>query len=963
MKINEKIHGFRILRVRKIDEVSGTLYEMKYEKNGARLCYLAREDENKTFAIAFKTVPTDDTGVFHILEHSVLCGSDKYPVKEPFVALLKGSMQTFLNAFTFPDKTMYPVSSRVEKDFHNLMDIYMDAVLHPAALSRPEIFLQEGFHITTDESGAHGASGVVYNEMKGAYSSPEDVMGEYMNRLLYPDTCYGRDSGGEPSAILSLTYEQFKAAHATFYHPSQALIFLDGKMDIDAALARLDTFLSPYERFEGSFPDIAEQRALGHRAATHAYEVGEGDDGKARLALGYLTHRFDEQKKLIGLSVIADVLCGSNEAPLKKALLDQGLCEDVSLYSYDGILRASEILEARGASEEKAEQIKETIRSVFQKAAEGLDKERLGAALNQIEFRHREKDFGSYPRGLIYAMSAMESWLYGGDPAQNLMLNDTLAALRAAIETDFYTDLVREVFLENPHTAEILLLPDKTLAKKRAEEENQTVAALLASMGETAEATVRAREAALSAWQSAPDTAEALATLPSLSLEDIPKEPTFVPTETLSLSGTEVLHSAVHTDGILYLDAFFAIPEAEKEDLALLSLFCHALGAMDTEKYAALDLQSRIKAHLGDLNLSLYCASEKNAPKGAKLYLRAQVSLLPSQKEEALDLLSQILYQTRFDKEKILNILRQSKLAYEEHILTAGHTAALGRVFATESLADAVLEYASGYEAYLAKKEILQSFDEKWPFLLEKFEHFCNHFFTKERVFVSLTGEKDLAFVEKFLSFLKHGEAPKGSLCLPLPEKRREGIITAARVAYAVAGGTLAEHSPAALVLRHLLSYEYLWNEIRVKNGAYGAGLVHRKNGNTAFYSYRDPSPELSLQIYRGAKEFLREFVKTQELTDIIIGTLGAADPLLSPRMQGELATAEHLCARTREERIAFRKELLATDAQALLREAEKLEALLCGGSVTVIGAKEKLEAARAKGLIDTLTDFGANEK
>ncbi len=963
MRINEKIHGFRVLRVREIGEVSGVLYEMEYEKNGARLCYLAREDENKTFAIAFKTVPTDDTGVFHILEHSVLCGSDKYPVKEPFVALLKGSMQTFLNAFTFPDKTMYPVSSRVEKDFYNLMDIYMDAVLHPAALTRPEIFLQEGFHITTDESGAHGASGVVYNEMKGAYSSPEDLLSEYMTGLLYPDTCYGRDSGGEPGAILSLTYEEFKKAHATFYHPSQALIFLDGKMDIESALARLDGFLSPYERFEGGFPEIEDQLSRGHRAETRSYEVGEGDDGKARMALGYLTHRFDEQKKLIGLSVIADVLCGSNEAPLKKELLDLGLCEDVSLYSYDGVLRASEILEIRGAEEKNAEKIKEAIRAVFEKAAEKPDKKRLAAALNQIEFRHREKDFGSYPRGLIYAMSAMESWLYGGDPAQNLMINDTLSELRAAIETSFYSDLLREVFLENPHTAEILLLPDKALSERRAEEEKARVAALLSAMGEDAEATLKAREQALISWQETPDTAEALATLPALSLADIPKEPSFTPTEALTLCGAPLLHSAVHTDGILYLDAFFSIPETKQEDLPYLSLFCHALGAMDTEKYTALDLQSRIKAHLGDLSFSLYCAGEKGEPEKARLYLRAQISLLPSQKEEAIDLFGEILYKTRFDKEKVLNILRQTKLAFEEHILSAGHTAAIGRVFASACLADAVSEYASGYEGYLAKKEILSAFDEKWESISDKFNRFCNQFFTKERVFVSLIGEKDLPFAKSILSVLKSGSAPCGELSLPLLPKRREGIVTAARVAYAVAGGTLSEYSPAALVLRHLLSYEYLWNEIRVKNGAYGAGLVHRKNGNTAFYSYRDPAPEAALAIYGGSEKFTESFTsENEDLTDIIIGTLGAADPLLSPHMQGEMATADYLCGRTKEERIAFRKALLSIGKDDLLAEAAQISALLENASVCVIGAKEKLEAAKNAGEIDFIRDFGAAE-
>ena len=961
MKINDMLHGFRVLRVRDLPDVAGTLYEMEYEKNGAKLCYLARPDENKTFSIAFKTVPTDSTGVFHILEHSVLCGSEKYPVKEPFVALLKGSMQTFLNAFTFPDKTMYPVSSRVEKDFHNLMDVYMDAVLHPAILTRPEIFLQEGFHITTEEDGTHKASGVVYNEMKGAYSSPEDVLSEYMNRLMYPDTCYGHDSGGEPSAILQLTYEEFLAAHKTFYHPSQALIFLDGDMDIDAALAHLDTFLSPYERCTDKVPEIAEQMPRGHREETKYYEITpeENGDDKARLALGYLTFSYDQKEKHIALSVISDTLCGSNEAPLKKALLDAGLCEDVSLYAYDGVRQASVILEARGARKENLEKIKETAAAVFEEAAKGLDRERLAAALNQIEFRQREKDFGSYPRGLIYAMSALESWLYGGDPAQNLCVSDTLSDLRKALDGDFYQNLVREVFLENPHTAALHLLPDPDLAKLRAEEEAKSVASLLEKMGENGEKIVSEKEAALKLWQETPDSEDGLASLPSLSLSDIPIEPRRIESELLQVDGKELLYHAVPTDGILYASTLFSIPDITKEDLPLLTLFCQSLGAMDTEKYSALALQNRIKAHLGNLSFSTEFISEDD-PLKARAFLRMQISLLPSQKEEAISLIEQILYHTIFEKDKVQNLLRQAKLAYEEHILSSGHTAAIGRVFATASLPDALTEYASGYESYLSIKALDGAFEEKWPQILAKFKHFCKQFFTKERVFITLTGEKDVAFVESICSILRCGNAAPGEISLPLLPKVREGIAVAARVAYAVTGGRLPCYSPAALVCRHLLSYEYLWNEIRVKNGAYGAGLVHRKNGNTAFYSYRDPSPEASLSIYGGCEAFARTFTEENEdLTDIIIGTLGAADPLLSAQMQGEFATGEYLRGRTHEDRIAFRKALLATDKAAVVAEAERIRALIDDSAICIVGAKEKLEAAKKAGHITHILDFG----
>ncbi|MBQ9045106.1 MAG: insulinase family protein, partial [Oscillospiraceae bacterium] len=481
MQINDRIHGFCVLGSEPLPELGATLWRMEYEKNGAQLVWLEREDDNKTFAITFKTIPQDDTGVFHILEHSVLNGSEKYPVREPFVELLKSSLSTFLNAFTFPDKTMYPVSSRNDADFLHLMDVYLDAVLHPLCIRDDHAFLQEGWHYEPTEDGGVTVNGVVFNEMKGDYSNPESRLRLTLLRALFPDSPYGFSSGGDPAHIPELTYEQYCASHARFYHPSNSRILLDGAVDLDAALAKLDGYLRDFERIDPD-ADIPMQPPV-RSEATDYYEIGpeERAENKALLARGWVYGAFDEPEKTLALNALAAALTGTNDAPLKKALLDAGLCEDISFGTDDGMQQNYAYLLLYNADERRADEAwriaEDTLRAM---ADGGLDRERVRNVLRRIEFSTREKDFGRMPRGVVYAIQSMDAWLYGGDPAQGLRYDAVFDSLREKLDAGWFEDFLRAAFLDNPHAATVALLPSKTLGAETAEAERQRLAAVRA---------------------------------------------------------------------------------------------------------------------------------------------------------------------------------------------------------------------------------------------------------------------------------------------------------------------------------------------------------------------------------------------------------------------------------------------------------------------------------------------------
>ena len=591
-------YGFEQTRERRIPELGAVLHEYTHAKSGARLCWLERADENKSFCAAFRTLPYDDSGVFHILEHSVLCGSEQFPVKEPFVELMKGSLNTFLNALTYPDKTCYPVSSRNDQDFLNLMHVYLDAVFFPRIHEKPEIFQQEGWHYELQD-GVLTRSGVVLNEMKGSFADPDTLLANALTRALFPDTPYRFVSGGDPEAIPTLTYEAFTAAHKRFYHPSNAYLLLDGSVDLSRCLALLDSYLS---RFTAIFPDtdIRPQTPVCPPRETIEYPLPAGEPAETRwkLGQGYVIGTSQDAQTLFAAQVLCDVLCGSNHAPLCRAVLETGLAEDVTLSCDDECLQPMLLLQVQNFRRDDLPAIEQTIRRTLTDLCEqGLDREQIEASLASFEFRLRERDYGTMPRGLVFSLEILSSWLYGGDPAALLGFGPVFGQLRQAIGTGYYEALLRRLLLSCDHTASILMQPSATCGEARQAREKEALAAVLQTLSAQQQDEIRARQTRLAALQQEPDSPEALATIPHVCLSDLPRDPAPVPTE-LREDGSVIIHD-LQTDGIVYTTAYFAADDLTPEELPYLTLLRSVLSQLPAGEMDAQELQKQLRQAIG----------------------------------------------------------------------------------------------------------------------------------------------------------------------------------------------------------------------------------------------------------------------------------------------------------------------------------------------------------------------------
>ena len=962
LNANQTVHGFNVNKITEIHEIKARLIEMKHEKSGASLLFLDREDDNKTFSIAFKTIPEDSTGVFHIIEHSVLCGSEKYPVKEPFVELLKGSLHTFLNAMTFPDKTMYPISTRNDKDYLNLVSVYMDAVLHPAILNNPNIFLQEGWHYElSDETGELSRSGVVLNEMRGAFSSPDELEMYHITDMLYDGTCYQYESGGEPRCIPNLTYDEFVSAHKKYYHPSNSEIFIDGSVDLDATLSLLNEFLKDYDCQPADFP-IGEITICKPQFRKTEYEISENEspENKTRLALGYLTYRFDEQKKALATSVLIDAIASTNESPLKKELLASGLCEEISVLPYDSVKQNALILEFRNVADGKEDELIELFnKKVANLVSDGIDKEMLEAALNSQEFRMREKDFGTLPRGIIYAMSTLETSLYGGDPGLNLSFSKSFDELRAALSTDYYEKLLSELILENENRATLVMTPSSTLGERRTAAEREELKEIKNAMTEDELQRIKAEDEALKLWQKSTDTEEALKTIPMLSREDITSNPERISTEISDVCGVTVISHPLVTDGITYLDLYFDVSDLSAEEIFDLRLLSSLILNVKTQDRTAIELQNLIKKELGSFEVRATTVTKGHE---AKIYAVVSASVLEVNKSSLFSILDEVLHKSEYsDKEVLKNILRQMKMESEDSFISSGNMAGFIRAAAGMSAESAVQEYYSGYEAHLSIKALDKNFEDEAEFALSRVSRLGNRIFVRNRATVSLTGDGDEQFVREIVSMLKCGDE-YDPVCKIKPfGVKKEGIIIPAQVAFAECAANLnaigESYTGSMNVVRTLLSYEYLWNEVRVQGGAYGVGLISRNNGNVAYYSYRDPSPARTIGCYRRAAEFLRTFAESgEDITKFIIGAVGDTEPLMTPRLKGSLATVRYLRGISDCDVVRAREQLVSTDSAELLRIADILEKVASEGSVCIVGGKDKLDACGD--IIDTLLEI-----
>lgn len=952
MKKGEILHGFRVESSEAIPEAEGVLWLLKHEKLDTPLAFLEREDSNKSFYIAFRTPPKDDTGVFHIIEHSVLCGSKKYPVKEPFVELLKGSLKTFLNAMTYPDRTVYPVSSRSDKDFLNLVDVYMDAVFHPLMLENESIFMQEGHRYELECTDAPlTVNGVVYNEMKGAMSSPDEISSEKLLEMLYPNSPFGKNSGGDPDAICDLSYEDFCAAHKEHYHPSNAYIFLDGKVDLNAVLPLLNSYLSEYER-RFDCPSVGEDTAPEKITQTVEYEIGSEEDAntRTRVYLGVRSFDFDEVESSLALSVLSDAIAGSNEAPLTRAFLDAGLCEDVSVFSLgDGIKHGSYAIELKNLCCSSDEAFAFLTKTLSEIAEKGIEKERIEASLNSKEFKLREKDFGSMPKGLIFGLAMLDTWLYGNDPAFGLKYEEPLKAVRAMLKTDAsFERMLESVFINNERSVRLVLKPSKTLGEEREKKERERLALIKSEMTKEELTLLCEKNERFKLWQASEDSEENLNTLPTLSVSDIPKNGTWTPTETNTVAGTLVLVHDIPTGGISYAELLFDVSDLDGEELSLMAFLSTLLGKCATARHSADELAQIKKLRLGSFATSALITTRANTPKP---YFYVTASALDSERKSLTDIVGEILNETVFtDKKAIKNLLTQKLIATKESFINSGHAAAVRRARAYVSSLGVLAEHVFGLEMYKKLKSEIENFDKNAESLTESLAALLKKIVTKKRLTVALTGVPSDGFINDLVNVpAEKGTVPKPRSFAPLGHLN-EGIIIPSRVSYISKSSSLSSigesFSGSMHVLSNILSYTHLWNNIRVKGGAYGAGFTMRQSGDASTYSYRDPNPRASIEASDGSAAFLRELAEEEDTFDnYIIGTFGDYDSLESARSAGAEATTIFLMGKTENDEKLIRKSMIEFDKKELLRLADIMERLTQNSAVCVFGPCEQIDA------------------
>lgn len=945
MIINEVINGFEIKNITELSDVKGTLYEMQHVKTGAKLAWLDRADENKTFAIAFKTIPENDTGVFHILEHSVLNGSKKYPVREPFVELLKGSMQTFLNAMTFPDKTLYPVSSRNDKDFMNLMSVYMDAVFHPAIYTNPNIFYQEGWHYEIrHEEDTPIYKGVVLNEMKGAFSSVNETIIDELNRMLFPDNCYQYVSGGDPEHITDLSYESFIETHQKFYHPSNARVWLDGTLDINEVTKFInDEYFSQYEKEEMDFsiPNQVEREAQHH---TVQYELSkdESKEHRTQIALARIVSSYDQPLKNLAWGLLSTILVSSNESELKKAIIEQDLGEDVELDIYDGIQQPWIVMCVRNTDAEKYDEVMQAIKKCAEGLIEnGLDHDAILATLNQLEFKYREKH---EPAGVMFAQRALETWLYDGDITQGFSLNPVFKELRKKVDEGYFEELLKEFFLSD-HLSTVVAVPSYTLSQERVEKEEAKLKEAKDSWKEDVSKYIALNQT-LDNWQATADTEEQLATLPKLTKEDISKDPIVYPYEVIRKYGVDVVLHPAEDSGITYLNFYFNLAGITVDHLPSLGFLASLFTNLPTKNKTVEQIQSAIRKDLGGLSFFLDAYSPTGVHDSCIPLLGISASCLKENTEKAIDLMLEIAKETVFDPEKILPLLKQDNESFRQGLLANGQSIAMRRCAAHNSAEGVFREYVGGYESGIYEKNLEKNFEKEIDTFIQECELYQEVLFSKARCTASITGEDQLSFVEKFVDGLYNVDAQPAKMHYPLLKDKKEFIQITGGVSYSAINQNIEEtggkYSPKLNVLSHLLTYDYLWNEVRVKGGAYGTGFAVNQNGNIGAYSYRDPDVTNAINAYKHVYERVASLAASNEdLTQMIIGTIASSEPLLSPLSKVRVADRFYFTNVTYEDRKNNRKAIIETTGEELSTYADVFKKALDEGCICVVGNEE----------------------
>lgn len=965
--------AYELIKQETIEDIHAEGYLLRHKKTGARVIVLENDDENKVFNIAFRTPPTDSTGVPHILEHSVLCGSREFPLKDPFVELAKGSLNTFLNAMTYPDKTMYPVASCNDQDFKNLMHVYMDAVFYPNIYRNSKTFEQEGWSYHLESVDAPLTyNGVVYNEMKGVFSSPEELLDRMIFNTLFPDTAYGVESGGDPDVIPELTYEDFLSFHKKYYHPSNSYIYLYGNADMAERLNWLDEkYLKDYEPYQVD-SEITMQKPFGKPVEVVVdYPISDGEslEDNTYLSWNVVVGDASDVELCVAFGILEYALLSAPGAPLKQVLLDKKIGKDVFGSYSDGILQPFFSVVAKNSSLEKKEEFLSLIHSTLEKlATEGLDKKSLEAGINYFEFRFREADYSSYPKGLMYGIDIFDSWLYYEDkPFDYLHMIPVYESLKKKITTGYFEELLRKYLLNNNHMSVVCTVPKKGLAKEKEEQLKQKLQAIKDSLSKKELEQLVKNTEALQEYQDMEEPEEVLSCIPMLKRSDIKRETLRIYNEEKKIAGVDVLHHEIETNGIGYLTLLFDIDQIPAKYAPYLGILKSVLGYVDTEHYSYSELFNEINANTG----GIHCGIQEFNPKADGEKFRARFGIkgkmLYPKLEFTFKMIDEIIHTSKLDDEKRLyEIIAEQKSRAQMGLISAGHSTAMLRATTYFSELACFQDDISGVGYYRMVSDLESHFEEKKDELIRILKELAEIIFQPDKLMISYTANAEgYEYLEKTLGDFVHtlkktDKVLEGSVHFALAQKN-EGLKTAGQVQYVAQAGDYRiggyGYDGVLRILRTIMSYDYLWINVRVKGGAYGCMNGFKRCGDAFFVSYRDPNLKKTLDVYAGIPDYIRAFkADEQAMTKYIIGTISGMDTPLNPSAQGSLALSAYMNGISQEDMQIEREQVLdATDAD-IRKLADLIQCILDQKNICVVGSESAIDENR--GYFNDISDL-----
>lgn len=959
---SKKLQAYELIQEKELNGIKAKGTLLRHKKSGARIVLIENDDDNKVFSIAFRTPPEDSTGLPHILEHSVLCGSKEFPAKDPFVELVKGSLNTFLNAMTYPDKTVYPIASCNDQDFQNLMHVYMDAVFYPNIYESDKTFRQEGWsYELEDPDGELKYNGVVYNEMKGAFSSPDGVLDRMILNSLFPDTSYSNESGGDPDAIPSLTYEDFLNFHRKYYHPSNSYIYLYGDMDMEEKLQWLDEkYLSKFEKAEID-SEIRLQKPFDEPVEWKRYysiSGTESEEMNTYLSYNKVIGTSLDEKLYLAFSILDYALLSAPGAPLKKALTDAGIGHDI-VGSYDnGIYQPTFSVIAKNAEESQKEEFVRVIETTLEKIVkEGIDPDALTAGINYHEFRYREADFGNYPKGLMYGLQMFDSWLYDEEsPFIHIEALDTFAFLKEQVGTSYYEELIQKYLLDNTHASIVMICPKKGLTAEAEQKLHQKLQDYKAGLSKEEVEKLVQDTKDLRAYQEEPTPPEILEKIPVLKVSDISEDIAPIYNEEKKAGDIPCICHPINTNGIGYLTLIFDLRTLSEEEIPYAGLLQAVLGIIDTEHYEYGKLFNEINRRTGGIETSLemYTDVTKVKEKEFRPTFEIKTKAMYDQLPFALSMMEEILMRSVLtDEKRIKEILDMLKSRFQMKFLSAGHSSAVLRAMSYSSPLARFKDMTNGIEYYETVSRITEHFEEEKERLMEMLQRISRKVFRKDRMIVSYTGEAQsqeavLQEIKKFSECLHTEEVEESSFQLTCV-KKNEGFQTSSKVQYVAMAGNFidagAQYHGALQILKVIMGYEYLWQNIRVKGGAYGCMSSFNKLGEGYFVSYRDPHLKNTLEIYKGVTDYLRNFdVSDRDMTKFIIGTISNMDQPMTPAIKGDRSMNLYMNHVTEEMIRKERLEVLHATQQDIRNLADIVEKVLQADQICVIGNEDKIE-------------------